>query len=65
MDCVSTTEEKYLYTGPEISANEAKVVLSKFSGNTGSVDLNMNVGLGLASVCLNNPKLKNAINGKV
>lgn len=63
--CVSTNiEEQYLYTGPEILANEAKIALSEFSGNTaGSVDLDMDVGFGVASVRLNNPKIKNAING--
>lgn len=69
MDGVRTAKDNYLnnftYSGPDISVSEAKEVLSQFSYNTGSVDLNMDVKCGVARVCLNNPRIKNAINGNM
>jgi len=57
---------KFTYNGPKISIDEAKEVISKFSiNNEGSVDLYIDVDDGIARVCLNNPRIKNGINGKM
>jgi len=55
----------FTYGGPELTVIEAKDVLSKYSDGSGSVNLEKDVNNGLAKICLNNPRLKNAITGKV
>lgn len=62
------SRENYLhsftYAGKELSVNEAKELISQFVEDSGSVDLEKDVN-GIAKICLNNPRYKNAINGKV
>lgn len=66
MENGTTPNEKYLhdftYHGKELSASEAKEVLSPYFDGSGSVDLEKDDN-GIAKICLNNPRLKNAISG--
>jgi len=65
-----TPKEEYLrsftYSGPEISVIDAKGVLSEYSDpdGAGSVDLEKDAS-GIAKICLNNPGIRNAMNGKI
>ncbi|XP_022174078.1 ethylmalonyl-CoA decarboxylase-like [Myzus persicae] len=60
--------EKYLhdftYHGKEFSFSEAKEVLSPYFDGSGSVDLEKDDN-GIAKICINNPRLKNAISVKM
>lgn len=53
------------YAGSEISVDEAKKIVLKYADKTGSVDLEFDAEKCIAKICLNNPRLKNAINGRV
>lgn len=68
MEVFPSKKEQYVckstYTGVEISVSEAKDVISKFSDDNGLVNLDLDVDCGIARVCLNNPRTKNALNGK-
>ncbi|KAL5237905.1 hypothetical protein ACI65C_005315 [Semiaphis heraclei] len=68
MENGTTPNEKYLhdftYHGKELSASEAKEVLSPYFDGSGSVDLEKDDN-GIAKICLNNPRLKNAISVKM
>lgn len=55
--------QKFTYAGKELSVNEAKEVISQFVEDSGSVDLEKDVN-GIAKICLNNPRSKNALNGR-
>jgi len=61
-----TPNEKYLhdftYHGKECSVSEAKEILSPHMDGSGSVDLEKDDN-GIAKICLNNPLIKNGING--
>jgi ethylmalonyl-CoA/methylmalonyl-CoA decarboxylase len=61
-----TPKEKYLhdftYHGQELSVTEAKNVLFQHLDNNGSVDLEKDAN-GIAKIRLNNPRVKNAVNG--
>jgi len=64
-----TPKEMYLhtstYSGPQISVTDAKEIMSKFSADsTGSVDLETPTD-GIAKICVNNPRTRNAINVKM
>ncbi|XP_050530334.1 ethylmalonyl-CoA decarboxylase-like isoform X2 [Daktulosphaira vitifoliae] len=52
-----------LYSGPELTIKEAKCIMSKFDG--GSVDLEKDEINCIAKIQLNNPRVKNAISGKM
>lgn len=60
--------EKYLhnfiFTGKELSVDEAREAMSKYLCGDGSVDLNESVN-GIVKVCINNPPSRNALNGNV
>lgn len=56
--------QNFTYAGKELSVNEAKEVISQFMEDSGSVDLEKNVN-GIAKICLNNPRSRNAMNGRV
>lgn len=68
MENGQTPQKKYLhdftYNGPILSVSEAKENLYPYSDGNGSVDLKKDVN-GVAKICLNNPRFKNAINVKM
>ncbi|VVC30838.1 Crotonase superfamily,ClpP/crotonase-like domain [Cinara cedri] len=68
MDGNRSPKEKYLrdftYQGPEMSVAEARDIMSQFSYDNSTVDLEEGEN-GIAKVCLNNPRARNAINGKM
>lgn len=56
--------QNFTYAGPELSIGQAKEIVSRYPVDSGSVDLEKDAN-GFARICLNNPRYKNAVNGKL